>query len=143
MDYCYDKSLGNITRMISKALGKRLEEKILQQNLNVSAEQWSVLSLLYQKEVLTQVQIGAFLSLDKVRVLRIVTRLEKQKLVLRQISKTDKRFNDVRLTKKGKEIYHTIVPLAMEVHDEALAGLSEKDTAYFIALLNRMKDNLQ
>jgi len=129
--------------MISKALGKRLEEKILKEKLDVSAEQWSALSLLYQKKVLTQVQIGAYLSLDKVRVLRIVSRLEEQKLVLRQISKTDKRFNDVRLTKKGKEIYHTIVPLALEVHDEALAGLTENDTDLLIDLLNRMKENLQ
>lgn len=143
MEYSYDKSLGNISRMISKALGKRLEQKLATKNINITAEQWSVLSLLYQKDKLTQVEIGAYLGLDKVRILRIVRNLESANMIKRVISKTDKRYNDVCLTSNGKQLYDKIVPIACDLHDEAFANFKAEDISMCLDLLNKISNNLK
>lgn len=143
MEYSYDKSLGNISRMISKALGKRLEEKLETHHIKITAEQWSVISLLFQKNKLTQVQIGAFLGLDKVRVLRIIRSLEDNKLIQRVISKKDKRFNDVCLTDKGNQLYQKIVPIACDVHTEAFNNFKPEDINLCLSLLGKINENLK
>ncbi len=143
MEYNYDKSLGNISRMISKALGKRLEEKLETRNINITAEQWSVISLLFQKEMLTQVEIGAYLGLDKVRVLRIVRNLEDQKNIKRVISKADKRYNDVCLSDEGKQLYQKIVPIASDVHKEAFNNFKPEDINLCLSLLDKINNNLK
>lgn len=142
MEYSYDKSLGNISRMISKALGKRLEEKLATKNIKITAEQWSVLSLLYHKDKLTQVEIGTYLGLDKVRVLRIVRNLESENMIKRVISKTDKRYNDVCLTSNGKQLYDKIVPIACDVHDEAFSNFKSDDINLCLSLLDKINKNL-
>lgn len=143
MEYSYDKSLGSISRIISKALGKKLEKKLAIDNINITAEQWSVISLLCQKDKLTQVEIGAYLGLDKVRVLRIVRNLESENMIKRVISKIDKRYNDVCLTAEGTQLYHKIVPLACDVHDEAFANFKPEDINLCLDLLDKINNNLK
>lgn len=143
MEYRYDKSLGNISRMISKALGKRLEKKLSENNIDLTAEQWSVISLLFHKGILTQVQIGIILGLDKVKTLRIVKHLENKDLLKRVISSTDRRYNNVCLTPKGVQLYHRIVPFAIEVHKEAFDSMHPRDVNYCLNILTKISENLK
>ncbi|MFO7830049.1 MAG: MarR family transcriptional regulator [Bacteroidales bacterium] len=143
MKYSFDKSLGNISRMISKSLGKSLEAKLTARDIFITAEQWSVLSLLFQKKKLTQIEIGTLLGLDKVQIVRIIDILEKEQLVQRVISPTDKRFKNVNLTPKGIEIYHKIVPYATNVHADAFSSISEEDIKQCLATLEKINNNLK
>ncbi len=143
MEYRYDKSLGNISRMISKSLGKSLEKKLSENNIDLTAEQWSVISLLFHKDILTQIQIGIILGLDKVKTLRIVKHLENKDLLKRVISSTDRRYNDVCLTPEGVQLYHQIVPFAIEVHKEAFASINPTDVTLCLDILAKINNNLQ
>ncbi|MDY6800330.1 MAG: MarR family transcriptional regulator [Bacteroidota bacterium] len=142
MKYSFDTSLGNISRMISKSLGKSLEAKLASRDIFITAEQWSVLSILFQKKKLTQIEIGTLLGLDKVQIVRIIDILEKEKFVQRVISLTDKRFKNVNLTPKGIEIYHKIVPYAIEVHADAFSSINKDDIKQCLITLEKINDNL-
>ena len=74
--YDFDQSLGKITQQVSKLLGQRLEELFIRNGFSISAEQWSIISMLSKREHPTQKDIGAYLIMDKVSVNRTLDRLE-------------------------------------------------------------------
>ncbi|MGC9375134.1 MAG: MarR family winged helix-turn-helix transcriptional regulator [Bacteroidales bacterium] len=129
--------------MLSRSLGKRLEKKLSENTIDITAEQWSVLSLLFHKNKLTQVQIGNILGLDKVKVLRIVRHLENKNLLKRVISTTDKRYNNVYLTPEGSILYHQIVPFALEVHKEAFDSIHPDNISLCIDIMTKINNNLE
>ena len=142
MKYSFENSLGNISRMISKALGETLERKLIENNIFITAEQWSLISLLFQKGDLSQRDIGVFLGFNKVRILRIINRLEVDHIIVRMVNVNDKRFRIIRLTDLGKDYYNKIIPFAQETIEVAFNKFSEKETAVFNKLFKKIYGNL-
>jgi DNA-binding MarR family transcriptional regulator len=72
--------------------------------------------------------------MDKAKVSRAVTRLVASGLVVRGENPEDQRRNRLTLSRKGLGIYRRIVPLALELQSELVAGLAPAE----LAELNRI-----
>lgn len=142
MDYSFDKSLGHLSHVISKSLGTHLERKLLAENILLDAEQWSIISLLYHKLDLNQNAIAKAFGFDKVHVLRIINKLETEKLITRTTDTLDKRSRKVCLSEKGVNLYQKIAPLAQETIDNALETLSAKEVFLYMDLSKKIIKNL-
>ena len=142
MNYDFDKSIGKLTQCVSKNLGKNLEEKFVKNGFSITATDWSVISMLYKYGNCNQRDISIFMALDKVRIKRIIDRLEQKKLVIREESKTDKRFNNIKLTAEGKKIYKQLVKYVEEVIAVATKDISDKDINKCLDILELIKENL-
>jgi len=59
--------------------------------VQATPEQWCVISILYATKLTTQTQASDFLGYDKVRVARLMVKLEQDELITRQINPLDKR----------------------------------------------------
>ncbi len=142
MQYHFDHSLGRITQQISRALGKRFEQKSSDHGIRIRPEQWSVISLLFHKGPMPQNGIGELLFMDKVSVSRTVERLEKRKLVVQDVPGNDKRMRIVELTPSGTEMYRQLCPLAEKTISEALQNMKENEKRQLFDSLEKIKANL-
>lgn len=142
MNYDFDKSIGKLTQQISKKIGANLEKKFVENGISLKATDWSAIAMLYKHGKRNQRDIAIFMGLDKVRIKRTIDRLEKDKLVFREESKVDKRFNIIVLTSAGKKIYKQLVPYAEEAILDAFKGILPDDISKCLNVLDKIKDNL-
>ena len=140
--YNFDHSLGKITQQVSRMLGQRLEEVFAQNGFSVSAEQWSIISMLSSREHPTQKEIGAFLIMDKVSVNRTINRLEKAGWAKRVVSDKDHRSKIITLTPDGQQLYNSLSQYAEQVLEKALKELNDQETRQLFGLLEKVYFNL-
>lgn len=142
MIYEFNKSLGKLSQQVSKALGKRLEEKFRKAGTGINGAEWSILSMLTHTGCTTQLSIGTTLEMDKVTLTRAISSLEGMSLLRRSPSKEDRRINDIRLTRDGQRIYSRLAPLAKETLRDAFKGISHQEASQLMNLLERVYYNL-
>ncbi len=142
LPYDFDYSLGKITQQVSRLLGQRLEEVFAQNGFSVSAEQWSIISMLSRREHPTQKEIGTFLIMDKVSVNRTIDRLESAGWVKRVVSDKDRRSKTIALTHSGRALYDSLSKYAEQVLEKALKEMNEEDTRQLFVLLEKVYSNL-
>jgi DNA-binding MarR family transcriptional regulator len=143
MKYNFDTSLGNLSQRVSKSLGSLLVSKLEKQGIPVTAEQWCVISMLYSHKQASQTDIGLFLGYDKVRVLRLIERLENEGIVERSTHVQDRRIKIVKLTEKGGKYYKQVEIHAKKTLEEATTGLTPGEVDLCLTFLKKVSENLE
>ena len=109
--------------------------------------EWRTMVILGSDGEFTANEIVTRSSIDKVSVSRAITALKKRRWILSKANKNDGRSRLLRLSDAGREAYHDLVPLMLEVEQKLLgvytqeevtelrrlmAKLSQKDDAQFV-----------
>jgi DNA-binding MarR family transcriptional regulator len=131
-----------INGMASTAVARRLQKNFRQSGLEITIEQWSVLYHLWKEDCLSQQELGTRTFRDKPSITRLIDNLEKQKLVKRMASKTDRRINLVCLTDAARELQDKTIELANQTMNEALLGISRDEIDTVKQVLQKVYDNL-
>lgn len=131
-----------INGMASIAVARRLQKNFRQSGLEITIEQWSVLYHLWKEDCLSQQELCNRTFRDKPSITRLIDNLEKQKLVKRMPSKTDRRINLVCLTDAAKELQDKTIDLANQTMNEALLGINKEEIDVVKQVLQRVYDNL-
>lgn len=79
-----------------------LSAEFKQHNIGITAEQFSVLVVLWYKDGISQKEIAEQLSRDKTTITRVLMNMKKHKLIRQVTDAADNRSNLVYLTAKGK-----------------------------------------
>src|SRR6476659_8611004 len=111
-----------INGMASTAIARRLQKHFRQAGLEITIEQWSILYHLWLQDCMSQQELCNRTFRDKPSITRLIDNLEKQKLVKRLASKTDRRINLVCLTEAARELQEQTIDLANQTMNEALTG---------------------
>ena len=128
--------------MASTAVARRLQKNFRQAGLEVTIEQWSVLYHLWKEDCLSQQELCKRTFRDKPSITRLIDNLEKQSLVKRIPSKTDRRINLVCLTEPAKNLQQLTIDLANQTMGEALVGVKKEDIDILKEVFQRVYDNL-
>src|SRR6476646_11145921 len=131
-----------ITGMASTAVARHLQKNFRQAGLEITIEQWSVLYHLWKEDCLSQQELCNRTFRDKPSITRLIDNLEKQKLVKRMASKTDRRINMVCLTEAAKNLQNVTIDLANQTMDEALTGVAKDEIETVKKVLHQVYDNL-
>ncbi len=131
-----------INGMASTAVARRLQKNFRQAGLEITIEQWSVLYHLWKEDCLSQQELCNRTFRDKPSITRLIDNLEKQNLVNRVSSKTDRRINLVCLTETAKEIQNMTIDLANQTMNEALIGVNKEDIETVKHVFQKVYDNL-
>ncbi len=131
-----------ITGMASTAIARRLQKKLNQAGLNITIEQWSVLYHLWKKHGLSQQELCNATFRDKPSITRLVDNLEKQNLVKRVPSQSDRRINLIYLTKHGQKLEEQTMRLADQTLTEALKTVPASKIEMCKEVLQVVYDNL-
>jgi DNA-binding MarR family transcriptional regulator len=91
---------------------------------------------------LSQAQLSAMMLVNRANITSLVDRMEKAGLVERTDSPTDRRYNIVKLTAKGRKLLDEVEPLYGREIRKAMAALKDTDQKKLIAMLERLRANL-
>ena len=131
-----------INGMASTAVARRLQKNFRNAGLEITIEQWSVLYHLWKEDGLSQQELCNRTFRDKPSITRLIDNLEKQHLVKRLASPTDRRINLVQLTEAAKDLQQITIDLANQTMAEALFGVDKKDIDTVKAVFQKVYDNL-
>lgn len=101
-----------------------------------------VLVALEQNGVLLQKQLAELAHVEQPTMAALLTRMERDGLVERRTHPTDKRASHISLSTKARKRLPVVKEKMIEVAEQATAGFSNDERAMFIALLQRVVNNL-
>jgi len=140
MDFTLDDSLGFIVNRTNTKLKNELLHQFKQ--YDVTPEQWAVLNRLWEKDGITPKELAEKTFKDMPNIARILGKLVRKKLVVRQPDLVDKRSSQVFLTERGKNLQGILIPIAQSVLEQATLGIGVDEIVELKALLNRIYHNL-
>ena len=120
----------------------RLQKNFRNAGLEITIEQWSVLYHLWREDKLSQQELCNRTFRDKPSITRLIDNLEKQKLVKRIASPTDRRINLVALTDAARDLQDITIDLANQTMSEALVGVDKHEIDVVKSVFQRVYDNL-
>jgi DNA-binding MarR family transcriptional regulator len=122
-------------------------ERLIRQKLrklNMTAPQFRTMTILYEKDNLTQREFADIIEADTTTVMVICDSLERKGWLKRVPDPNDRRANRLLLTDSGKHIFTQALPLIQAVYDEhALNGISTDELKIAIPTLEKLYLNIR
>lgn len=112
---------------VSATINRKLYRNFRQNDLEITPEQWTVLLFLWEKDGVTQQELCNATYKDKPSMTRLINNMERMQLVVRISNKSDRRINQIHLTKTGKELEEKARYVANRTLKEALYGLTTEE----------------
>jgi DNA-binding MarR family transcriptional regulator len=110
--------------------------------LNVTPEQWTVLSSLWEADNVHQSVLADKTAKDRHNIARILHLLERGGLVKRVADPNDRRLRKVCLTEKGKALKPKLVRIAEDFLQQSLSGLRQKDLDSLTTAMAQIINNI-
>lgn len=110
---------------------------------NLAPEQNLIMMLLWEKDGLTQNQLGEKLNKDKTNIARMASSLEKKGFVKRSYCQDDRRSLQVNLTPYGKELGEKVIPITEKFDEIVCQNFSSDELSELERLLSKMNQNIQ
>ncbi len=136
-------SLGHLATQFSKAALRRISHELQAGGYPITSEQWTALVHVWNREGLTQRQLGALLLKDKTNVARLLAGLEAAGYILRQPGHPDRREKLVRLTDTGRAAMPGVAALVQKMLDAASAGIDPVELDICRRVLRAARLNLE
>lgn len=136
-----DNSIGYLVTQAQRLMHKGLGMKF--QRHGVSVAQWTVLVTLWEVDGITQKELSDRVTVETATLSRTIDRMERDGLVKRVRSESDRRQVHVFLTDYGAGLWRQLVPEAEAMLTIALVGISEDEEETLRRLLKRVIDNVQ
>src|SRR5690606_21632833 len=121
-----DEFYNFLTGRVSTAIARRLQRNFKESGLDITAEQWSVMYFLWEREGLSQQDLATLTYRDKPSISRLISNLEKQGFLRRVCCPNDKRSNKIYLTSKGRNMKPRCMLQAEKTISEALQGIDAR-----------------
>lgn len=112
-----------INGKVSTAINRMMLYNLEKRGLPIEPEQWTILAFLWIEDGVTQQVLCDYTFKDKPSMTRLIDKLVKQKLVIRKISPTDRRSNQIFLTPLGKGIEVKTKEAILETMQTSLKGI--------------------
>src|SRR3984885_10846919 len=122
---------------------QHIQEKIKENNLNITFEMLEVMSCLWKKDGINQQEIADFTLRDKSSMTYLLDNLVKRKMVMRVEDENDRRNKLIYLTKEGNDLKEQLHPWVAEVYEMASEEVNINDLKNSILLVNKMISNLR
>ena len=130
--------LGRTLKLIDLYIANHFQE----QNIDLTKVQMIMLLRLFVNDGQPQNDLALLTNRDKASLTRLLDTMERKGLVVRVLSKDDKRIKLVHITKKGVELYESIRPVIKQMILKVQHEISEKDVQFTIKILKKLQLNI-
>lgn len=137
------KQVGVMVNILNCKLKKHMAAVFKANGINLTAEQFLVMDTLWNQGEMTQQSIAYIIQKDKNSVTQFIDNLEKKGLVQRSVDSSDRRVNNIKLSKVGMAMKDNTKKVAIAAINDILEGISEEDLTTFVKVLNRSCDNIE
>lgn len=134
-----DDCLAFVTSTSAKIFSQKLEQRL--KPYGISRARWIALHHIYRHEVLMQRELADLMAIREPTVGRMVLEMVQDGLVERQASDTDRRANQLVLTKQGQKLYLDMLPIVEQFKEDTTAGIDQADLATISRVLKKMVEN--
>ena len=101
--------------------------RIYRQRFGMTRPEWRLLATLGQYGTMTATAVGRHSAMHKTKVSRAVTALEKRRWLSRSADATDRRAEQLALTRSGMAAYRELVPAANAFEQRMMEKMSVSD----------------
>ena len=136
-----ERSVGYQLRLTHRLMQRSLQARIAPHGVTLGM--WYFLRALWDQEGLTQRELSDRIGTMEPTTMSAILAMEAGGLVQRVRNATDRRKINVFLTPKGRALETVMMPVAREVVDGAVAGLSAREIDLLLSLLGAVQDNLE
>lgn len=140
MDFQLDESLGFILNKTNTKLKNQLFQRFKEDD--ITPEQWSILTCLWEKEGVTPKELADLIYKDKPNTNRILEKLQAKGLIVRKLHPTDRRAFQIFLTERGWAVRDGLITKVNELQKEVTAGIEAAKVEEMKRLLNQIYANL-
>lgn len=132
--------LAHLTRLAARGFMRSLQFRL--DGFDMTFGHWIFLRILWDEDGLTQRVLSERASLTEPTTHSALVKLEKLGYIKRKNLKGNNRRQHAFLTKRGRDARKILEPLAIEVNEVAINGLSDKEVAMSRKFLITMIENL-
>lgn len=111
--------------------------------IDITIDQWLVLTVIQESPALAQFEIGERVFKDQASVARIIDLLVKKELLTQTVSTQDRRRIDRSLTPRGQQLLLAVAPIIAQNRSTALQALSGPDIEQLRQTLDVIFKNCQ
>ena len=140
-NYKLDDSVPYLMIRVGGMMSRQLELDL--RPLKVSFQHWRVLAVLVQKNGSSITDLSEYAVVPHSSLSRLLSRMEADGYVRRQIDAQDARTVRLYTTPLGEAMYRRILPLAVVVRERALVGMSETQKTSLLGSLKHMLGRMQ
>lgn len=137
------KEIAVNVNILNSRIKKCFFDKLQENGINITPEQYLVLDILWDKQPMSQQNIADVIQKDKNSVTKIIDSLEKKNLVKRSMDKKDRRINQIELTKEAYALQKITTQVAIEFMNGAIKGIDNQDLDTFVEVMRKLKNNLE
>ena len=138
-DYGLHASTGYWVTLLARTMESYFEKRLKAHG--VTRAKWVVLSAIHHGAAETPGAIATFIGVDCAAITRHLDRLEKQGLLVRKPSATDRRSIMLKLTTKGKRLIPKITKHSKKTNKKFLMGLTSTEIDAVRAIILKMLAN--
>lgn len=137
------KEIAVNVNILNSRIKKCFFDKLQENGINITPEQYLVLDILWDKQPMSQQNIADVIQKDKNSVTKIIDSLEKKNLVKRSMDKKDRRINQIELTEEAYALQKITTQVAIEFMNGAVKGIDNQDLDTFVEVMRKLKNNLE
>lgn len=134
--------IGFIIARTHRIMLNTLQQRLADNDFDITAEQAITIMKLYQKEGIAQQEIADALFKDKSSVKRLIDNMECKNLIVRVPDKDDRRNKLIYLTHGGKMLRAKMASVAICLLDEAQSNIDEEEIKICKKVLFQIFNNL-
>ncbi|GAA6616549.1 MarR family winged helix-turn-helix transcriptional regulator [Scytonema sp. NUACC26] len=127
-------------KLLSQLLARKFTERL--EPFGLTPFHWVVLCCLWEEDGLPTSSIGEKLQQVGGTLTGVLDRMEERKLIRRERDSRDRRIWRIWLTDAGKELENVLPPIAVEIREQAMSGISYAEREQFSQFLSKAIDNL-
>ncbi len=142
MDLAKTKRFGVFLDVTIKVIKQDLIKRFRESSIDLTPEQWTLLSELVDKNEIYQRELADSTFKDAPTVSRIIELLSKRGYILRKADRADRRKFLISLTASGKEIYERSAPIVYQARTEGWKGLNDQDYDDLNRILRLISSNI-
>ena len=125
--------LSILSNKVSGIIGSAYRDKFA-----LAVNEWRVMAVLGEYPEITADEISAKIQTEKSIVSRVLQRLLKRHLAIREVDNNDRRRQKLSLTKTGREIYCQVVPLSYDYEEQLLECFNARERKNFNQLIDKL-----
>ena len=137
----FESSVGYQVRLTHRSIQRLLQARI--EPYGVQLGMWYLLRALWNEDGLTQRELSHRVVIMEPTTMHTIAAMERTGLITRVRNEADRRKINIFLTKKGKRLEQTLLPIAKEVVADVVRGFSEEDVEQFLGFLRTIQQNLR
>ena len=136
------KKIAVYINIVNCSLIKYFAKELSRNDINLTPEQYLVMDILWDAEVLSQQAIADIIQKDKNSVTKFIDSLEKKGLVYRQVNKKDRRVNNIVVSEEGMKLKAKTTEVAISMMRNVLKNIKEEDLMALDKVMNQIKENI-